>query len=367
MNLFTLDRTGRGLRSFAEAHVAATLVDRTIDKPYSTSEQYLERWANLIETRLTKETNLTETLKKHVAAYQRAVDGVAPRALDLAFHERQALFRRFTERLAEHNPAARQLLLTGTRKELEQAIGPGRARGSATNQNQGPPARQGPPQRGGRRGGGAASESAKLWNETVRPGWKSALESDAASRIVGRALEFEKYLLSRETTNRDFFSAGARSRLQDEAFWRSGYHDPKTLDVAKAEAVILWGATRRSKILDWAKTCDDEAVRDAAVKLSQPRARRTNAAPVQAQSRQPAPTNEAAVSPPAMSKRVAAERVLFYRRVLAAWEFLLGVNERSALTHLRQLTELERTPLPLPASSPRENKSGTGMKRAGRG
>jgi len=53
MNLFTLDRTGRGLRSFAEAHVAATLVDRTIDKPYSTSEQYLERWANLIETRLT--------------------------------------------------------------------------------------------------------------------------------------------------------------------------------------------------------------------------------------------------------------------------------------------------------------------------
>jgi hypothetical protein len=47
-----------------------------------------------------------------------------------------------------------------------------------------------------------------------------------------------------------------------------------------------------------------------------------------------------------MSKKVAAERALFYRRVLGAWEFLLALNERPALARARELTELERTPLP---------------------
>ena len=37
-------------------------------------------------------------------------------------------------------------------------------------------------------------------------------------------------------------------------------------------------------------------------------------------------------------------------RGLAAWEFLLAINERSALTRLHELTELERTPLPRPKS-----------------
>ena len=45
-------------------------------------------------------------------------------------------------------------------------------------------------------------------------------------------------------------------------------------------------------------------------------------------------------------KATAAARTLFYRRVLAAWEFLLAVNDRPALAKLRELTELERTPLP---------------------
>jgi len=48
-----------------------------------------------------------------------------------------------------------------------------------------------------------------------------------------------------------------------------------------------------------------------------------------------------------LSKATAAERALFYRRVLAAWEFLIAVNEKPALARLRELTELERTPLPL--------------------
>ena len=63
-----------------------------------------------------------------------------------------------------------------------------------------------------------------------------------------------------------------------------------------------------------------------------------------------AATDQTPVSLEPVSKETAAERALFYRRVLAAWEFLLAVNERPALTRLRELTELERTPLPLPRS-----------------
>ncbi len=74
-DLFELKSTGRGLRSFAEAHEAATLFDQTIDKPYSTSEQYLERWATFIDTRLAREEN--EALKARIAALEAKV-GATP-------------------------------------------------------------------------------------------------------------------------------------------------------------------------------------------------------------------------------------------------------------------------------------------------
>jgi hypothetical protein len=38
--------------------------------------------------------------------------------------------------------------------------------------------------------------------------------------------------------------------------------------------------------------------------------------------------------------------VLFYRRTLAAWEFLAALNHREALAEIDALTTLERTPLP---------------------
>jgi len=37
---------------------------------------------------------------------------------------------------------------------------------------------------------------------------------------------------------------------------------------------------------------------------------------------------------------------LFYRRTLAAWAFLVALNEEPALTRVAALTALERTPLP---------------------
>jgi len=337
IDLFSLQRNGERLWSFADAHVAATLVDRTIDNPYSTSEQYLERWANLIETRLAKEPNLTERVRKCVATYQRAVDGTTPTASDRAFRQRQALFQRFIERLIEQNPAVRDLLLTGTRKELQGVIDPD---AGAESQEQQRPETEQRPRQGRRRGGGASPEMRKLWSETVRPAWSAAVEANQATNLPAAAREFERYLLREEANGRDFFFS-RRSSLPAEIFWRSGYSDPKTVDLAKAEAVAQWGVQRRSRILDWAKANGDEAVQNAAEKLSQMRSQR------RPNSSLPDP---GATSPEPVSEVTAAERTLLYRRVLAAWAFLLAVNERPALTRLRELSELERTPLPQPKS-----------------
>ncbi len=339
MDLFSLQRTDVGLRSFAEAHVAATLVDRTIDNPYSTSEQYLERWANLIETRLAKEPTLTAKAKKSVIDYQRTVDGATPKATDRAFRERQTLFRRFIGRLIEQNPAVKDLLLAGTRKELEKAIDPESSEQVQNREQRRQPTAQ-QQQRQGRRRGGASPEMRKLWNETLRPAWSTAVEANQATKVLGPAVDFEKYLLEREASGRDFFFA-RRGSLQEEIFWHSGYSDPRTVDPVKAEAVARWGVERRNRILAWAKAADDEAIRDAAEKLSQARPQRRPST---------APANPSRGSPEPVSRETAAERTLFYRRVLAAWEFLLAVNERPALARLSELTKLERTPLPPPKS-----------------
>ena len=65
----------------------------------------------------------------------------------------------------------------------------------------------------------------------------------------------------------------------------------------------------------------------------------------------PAPAIAVEPSRP-LSRKTAAERVLFYRRVLAAWEFLIAMDAQPALAELRVLIELERTPVrPRAASS----------------
>lgn len=336
IDLFTLQPAGPQRASFYEAHVAATLVDRTIDKPYATSEQYLERWAHLIETRLVKEANLSAAVKRQVAAYQRAVDGEGPPAGDPAWRERQELFARFTRRLAEQNPAVKDLLLTGTRGELDAAITPARRGGRGPGQPAAAAPAAAPVQGGGRgrgRGRGPSPEVLKLWNEAVRPAWSAAVLADRAAALPVGAREFEKYLLAQEAKGQDFLFANARA-LPDEVYWQSGYADPATLDRAKAEAVVEWGGERRSRILAWAKASDQPAVRAAAEDITKR----------QVANRRSGGAAAAVVAP--VSRKTAAERVLFYRRTLAAWAFLLAVDERPALARIAELTALERTPLP---------------------
>ena len=352
IDLFTLQPAGPRRASFYEAHVAATLVDRTIDKPYSTSEQYLERWAHLIETRLATEANLSELVKRQVAAYQRAVDGDGPSPGDPAWRERQELFARFTRRLVEQNSTVKDLLLTGTRRQLDAAITPPRRGGRGPGQpapaarpTAAAPAPAPVPVQGGGRGRGRnapSPEVLKLWNEAVRPAWKAAVLADRAAELPVGAREFEKYLLAQEAKGKDFLFANARA-LPDEVYWKSGYADPATLDRAKAEAVVEWGAERRSQILAWAKASDEPAARAAAEEITKRQAANPRSGGAAAVVNSP-PVAAAVVVP--LSRKTAAERVLFYRRTLAAWAFLLALDERPALARIGELTSLERTPLP---------------------
>jgi len=351
LDLFTLQPAGERRASFYEAHIEATLVDRTIDKPFATSEHYLERWAQLIETRLVKEANVSASVKRQLAVYQRAVDGGEKTpAVDAALRERQELFGRFTQRMADENPALKNLLFAGSRAQLEAAITPptragrGQAQSGPTSQA-GQPAPAPAPTEGGGRGRGRnapSPEVLKLWNEAVRPAWKAAVLADRVAELPKGAREFEKYLLAQEAKGKDFLFTNARA-LPDEVYWKSGYADPSTLDRTKAEAVVRWGSERRSQILAWAKASDQPTVRAAAEEITkrQPAGRRGGAGQDGART-SPAMSE----STRSLSQQTAAERVLFYRRTLAAWAFLLALDERPALARIAELTALERTPLP---------------------
>lgn len=328
VDLFTLKERGKCLASFEEAHVAATLEDTTIDKPASTSEQYLERWANLIETRLATEPNLTGRVRSAVTAYQRAVNGSSPKSSDAAFRERQARFRRFTEKLSGPDAGLRDLLLTGSRKQLEEAAKADEPQSAMVVPDSNAP---NPPRRGRGRFGGRR----RLWRETIRPAWKAAVESGQAKELSPAAVEFEKHLLELEDEGENLFSADGGRIVEEEIYWEAGYGSPRPVDAAKAEAMARWGVQRREKILAWAKRSPVAEVRQAAERLSQGPGGRG----AMASDAMPEPVT-------AIDVQTAVARTLFYRRVLGAWEFLLAVNEKAALERLHEVIKLERTPLP---------------------
>jgi hypothetical protein len=318
VNLFTSERTGDGLRSFAEAHAAACLVDQTIDKPRSTSEQYLERWATLIENRLAREPRLTPAIKAAVANYQLAVNGQMPRIADPAFQEHELQFRRVIEKLAAKNDAG--VLLTGSRADLEAFIQKQSTIVSRDAASASAPAKPG-------------RHDERLWTQTVRPAWQAAVQAGRDGVVPADAVRFEKFLLEQEDRGTDYFFSDGDD-LRNDVFWQAGYGNPQTLNPARAEAISLWSQVRDEKILDWAKTGNDKAVRNAAARLEQI---------VLGPDPNPDTTD---ADDKAEVKVAAAQRTLFCRRVLAAWQFLIAVNDRPALVRLRELIELERTPLP---------------------
>ena len=302
---------GAAALSFAAAHESATLVDHTIDKPRSSSEHYLEAWARLIETRLATTLAVTERTRRAVEAYQRAVDGRPIAALDPALQEQQAQFARFTERLVEQIPVDGALLRGGSRQQLDNAIRGRAGRGSGG---------------GGRRG--AMAEARRAWTETLRPAWKAAVASGAVPELTPAVRAFEQRLLELEDKGRDLLLPRGNNDtpLLNELYWNSSYAEPAALDRGRAEAVASWGAVRRDRIVAWGLAAQEPRLRAAAEKIGP--------GPVLVE--QP---------PTPLSRRTAAERVLFYRRVLAAWEFLLAMDAQGPLVELAALRALERTPV----------------------
>jgi len=333
VDLMSGQSKGRGASSLAAAHEVATLVDQTIDKPRSTSEHYLESWARLIETRLATTLSVTAKTQQAVVAFQRAVDTGVVRGVPVAtatataaataaaWRERQAQFARFTVRLVEQIPAAKDLLQAGTRAQLEAAVSGRGERGGGVSG------------RGNRRA--AMAEMRKTWSETLRPAWKVAVAGGMVSGVSGAVLEFERHLLKLEDDGRDFmFPRGNNDTpLLNEIYWNSGYAKPAKLDPVKAADVARWGAERRARVVAWGATSSEAAVRAAAEKMG------------------PGLVSRADDVRP-ISRKTAAERVLFYRRVLAAWAFLIEMDAQPALAELRTLIDLERTPLPAAVGRP---------------
>lgn len=314
LDLMSGQPKGAGVRSLAQAHEVATLVDRTIDKPRATSEHFLEAWARLIETKLTHELRLADAVRQAVTTFHATVDRGRPATTGGPWHERQVQFARFIGQLAEDVPDARAVLLNGTRTQLEAAI---QGRGE-----RGGPGRGGI---GGRRR--SIAELRRAWSETVRPAWKAAVQRGALDARLGRALEFEKRLLKLEDDGRELLlpRGGGADALLNETYWSSGFGEPATFDRGKADAVTRWAASRRAQIMSWARESSDAPVRAAADRIGPG----------------PAVVEE---PPRPMGRRIAAERVLFYRRVLAAWEFLVTLRATQPLAELTTLLELERTP-----------------------
>ncbi len=328
VELFSGAKTRAGVASWAEAHEASVLIDQTIDKPRSSAEQYLERWATLIE-KLAAEPTLSPEIKAHVVAYQQAVDTGLTKAGagDAAFATKQALFTSYLQRMTEQNAGAAALMTDGTRAKLVEAIGPVRSPGG--NPGGGGPT---PPS-----ANPVVNERMKAWTDTIRPAWKAAVEAKKVKGLRGEALVFEQYLLAQEEKGRNFmFPRGWQNPMLNDLYWRSGYPFPAKVEPKKAEAVTRWGAERRATILAWAGKSKDPAVKAAAEKLAPPR---------RADGKTVAPMMP---GPRTLSRKIAAERTLFYRRTLAAWAFLLATKEEAALAQLHELIALETTPVPQP-------------------
>lgn len=326
-DLMTGARKGPAKLSFAAAHEAATLVDRTIDKPLSTSEAWLERYATLIETVLAESAGLTPAVRAQVERFKRIVDGETAEEMDAGFTEQQRRTRRFVAALAEQNPGSAELLRDGTRAELEAAIASRAGRGAGGR---------------GRRGGGADNVR-KLWTETIRPAWKAALVAKKVAGIPDVARAFELQLIALEEKNpQRIFLPGDRDAVRNELFWRSGYAIPADANLEKARTIARWEAGRRAAVLAWARVATDENVRAAAVAWGGP-GRSGGAGGTAARAEES--------GPPQAARKEALQRALFYRRVLGAWAFLLAVDERVALSRLEAWRTLEQTPLPLPSAT----------------
>ena len=280
--------------SFAAAHTTALLVDQTVDKPRSTSEQYLDIWAGNIE-HLAREPKLLSTVRSQVLLYQQNVEhGIPIGDSDPTYLAYRKIWDKAADQISALPP-----------------------RGADTPRPSSPLAT------------GSRKDRRNRWLEVVRPVWKAAFERGAAPVPAG-AVEFERHLLTLEDKHREFlFPDGNDNPVLNEIYWKSGYAFPTTMVPARAEEVARWAEVRREKIHAWAMTSADPAVRAAAPALLPP------AAPARHERQ-------------TLRHETAVQRQQFFRRISAAWIFLRNTHATAALAELARFQALEATALPAP-------------------
>ena len=347
LDVFTLKPGKLPMRaSFYDAHVQAVQVDQTIDKPRSTSEQYLADWAQAIE-HMERAPDVAAMVKPALAHFRQAMDGVAPQIADAALQARAGEFRHYAERMMQANPNLKDLL-HAPQSELESAIRPQPMRSSSSR------ARRYPDDDANAEMNDQLLISS-LWGKTIEPAWQHALRTGELSKLPAPVQAYERDLANfREAATAaqsmgDESSANPASAIDPDlfAYYESGYADPATFDSARAKVIAGWDDRRYQAILAWAKKSADEKVKAAAIVVlglmpdSSSDSNEDETAPTQAD-KQPLP------KPLGPSHDIAAARLLLYRRVLASWQFLLEMKDKPALEQLAALIELERTPLPVP-------------------
>jgi hypothetical protein len=363
LDLFTLQKGKQPpLHAFYDAHVRAMQVDQTIDKPRSTSEQYLSVWAEAI-ARTAKEPKLADAVKKPLDDFRKTMDGKEPRVADAAFKARQDEYRRLADGMVEANPKLADLL-AATEEELQHAIrfDPDAALADMANQG----ADDSSATSNDRDDGSEDMQlAAWLWAKDIAPAWQKAIDADEVADLAAPILAFEHDMAATEVRKRpaDARSMPARGigdpRLL--VYYHGGYADPATFDPARAKSVADWSRKRKHAIVDWAKKSKDAKLRAAAEayalwmppEILDPDAAEGAAASDAVRAGGPSGGagkghSKAAGEPkhPPLRRGVAAERIYFHRQVLAAWQFLLSVQERPALERVASLTQIERTSLP---------------------
>lgn len=366
LDLFSLHPGARpARRSFYEAHREAVLADQTIDKPGTTSELYLEVWAEAIE-RLAKDANLTDTVKAQMANYRNTMNGKAAQATDAAFKERREEYRRFIDRMVKQNPTLADLT-RASQLELERTIKSDADGGSPNNAHVD----------GNESGDGDDAESGNedlqlagwLWARKIAPAWAAALDAGEITDLSTPVAAFERDMVSIETradrkAPRDSRSMADR-HIGDPSllvYFHGGYADPATFDPARARTISDWAQKRKRAIVGWAKKSRNEKLRataetyallapqemidpDVGGSVDAHRSGRGRAGESSSKNERP---NDS--SPQPLKRSIAAARIYAYRQVLAAWQFLLAMHEQPALERVVALTQLERTPLPRTAA-----------------
>lgn len=339
-DVFTLKPAGVVRNSLYAAHAEAALVDQTIDKPRSTSEQYLHVWAKTIE-RVAQEKDVRSDIRQHLERFRDTLNGKSVQSKDPALLERQAEFKRLIDRMVAENSSLKDLPSL-TQEKLEEAASKAEPHSHSHNHSQGKhePLVD-------------MKVANDLWNKQIAPAWLKAVEAGEVPELEKPVAAYELDVAKYEASTPASGGHGHDHELQARGrgvsptmagYWHSGYGDPKSFEDARAKMIDDWSRARKRRILDWAKQSGDPKVRAAAqvCELTYP--------PSTLDPNYVAPdaheSEEGDKKEERPSGSTAAARIQFYRQVLGAWDFLIGVNEREALARVKALTDLERTALP---------------------